>query len=145
LLLSLGTLSGQTKPNFSGTWQLNLDKSDFGGGGGPPDLTVTIRHSEPVIDVTETIGGQSESYRLTSDGKASTNRRDDGLEMTSTGGWDKQALTFTTKFNTPDGPVTFSDRLWLENEGRVMIVTRHITRPDGESDWRLVFDKQKQQ
>ena len=45
LIFSAAVLSAQTKPNFSGTWELNLGKSDMGGA--PiSKLVVQIEHKD---------------------------------------------------------------------------------------------------
>ena len=44
-------LSAQTKPNFTGTWELNVGKSDLGGA--PiTKLVVQIEHQDPALKYT---------------------------------------------------------------------------------------------
>ena len=141
LLLPFAVLLAEGKPNLTGTWELNLSKSDFGSRPGPPDLTLKVRHTDPVMDVTQTVGGETTDLRVGTDGKEYVNRTSDGMELKTVGSWDKDVVTFTTKFDTPGGAVTFKDRLSLESEGKVMKMTRHVTGPEGENDWTLLFEK----
>src|SRR4029079_14018283 len=42
----------QVKPNFSGTWNLDVAKSDFGPSTAPESMTMTIVHKDPSIKAT---------------------------------------------------------------------------------------------
>jgi hypothetical protein len=60
------------KPDFSGTWKLNFDKSDFGFLGAPTANTLKIVHHEPEVKLDdEQTGGMSPYHvivRFTTDG-----------------------------------------------------------------------------
>ena len=40
------------KPDFSGEWKLNIDKSNFGPIPPPTSLTQTVDHKDPALNVT---------------------------------------------------------------------------------------------
>jgi len=65
----------QTKPNFSGTWKMNADKSKFEGGGGPSGITIKIDQKDSAItesvDVQDGSGDQAVEVKYTLDGKES--------------------------------------------------------------------------
>src|SRR5687768_3835638 len=53
LLALFGAASAADKPNFSGVWKMNLDKSAYGPV--PPPLTFvrTVQHADPSITILE--------------------------------------------------------------------------------------------
>lgn len=82
LVLGLVGLA-QEKPNLSGTWVLDKEKSDppgmgMGGRGGfNPDVTLIIEHQEPVLKIKRIIkterGEQVQELLYTTDGKENVN------------------------------------------------------------------------
>src|SRR5262245_6610142 len=67
------SISGtQTKPDFSGTWKLNREKSKFAGGG-PDNLLIKIDHKEPSFvedwKMSTPDGERSFQAKYTTDGK----------------------------------------------------------------------------
>ena len=53
------SMIAQSKPNFSGTWKLNLAKSDFGPLPAPDSRTDVIDHNDPTMKInTSQSGGQ---------------------------------------------------------------------------------------
>src|SRR6266571_3218363 len=82
LLLSLSGYA-QTKPNFTGTWKLNVGKSDFGPVAGPSSRTDVITHTADAIkDEVASEGDQGKvNYTI--------NMKTDGTEsMVHAGGRD---------------------------------------------------------
>jgi hypothetical protein len=73
-VMALG-LSAQksNKPDFSGTWQLDLQRSRLGNVPPPKSLTIQIEHNEPQIRIftvtTNETGETNETLELTTDGK----------------------------------------------------------------------------
>ena len=76
--LALAT-SLAAKPNFSGTWTLNVSKSDFGMLPGPTSRTDVIEHNDPALKDTVTQetqqGPQNATLNYTTDGKEATNEQ----------------------------------------------------------------------
>jgi hypothetical protein len=135
--LSFAFAQTPNKPNFSGKWKLNTAKSDFGGGPALPDLAVEVRHKDPEMLLTQTVQGQSLEFKLGTDGKEYSNETPDGT-MKTTMRWDGDALAVVSDYA---GNATFKDRWWIEDKGRTMRLTRHISGANGEADWSLVLDK----
>ena len=48
-------VAGQSAPNLSGTWTLQVDKSDFGMMPGPTSRTDVIDHQEPKLTIKRTV------------------------------------------------------------------------------------------
>ena len=55
--LVVGAGQAQAKPNFSGDWKLNLEKSNFGPMPGPDKLTMKIDHKDPSMKVSQSQSG----------------------------------------------------------------------------------------
>jgi hypothetical protein len=117
LALSTLTLAAQSKPNLTGTWELNTDNSDLGGA--PiSKLTVQVEHNNPVLKYTATgnAGGEdfSESETISTDGKPTKDSRG----ATVTAHWDGKALVIET--TSPDGATSDSSRLVLSADAKTM-------------------------
>src|SRR5882724_2059958 len=112
LYLTSATIAAD-KPDFSGEWNLNIVKSDFGGRKPTPiGAVLKIDHKDPVLRVTRTIatetGVLTTEVVYSTDGKETTNkltaalfpdgRRElpPGREMKNTARWDDTALVIET-------------------------------------------------
>jgi len=91
LLFAAVALFGEDHPNFTGTWKLNVQKSETGGSG-VTELVVDVDHKDPVFKYTVkgSAGGQQfeESETFTTDGKPS--RDSHGILVKTT--WDGPSL-----------------------------------------------------
>lgn len=67
----------EAKPNLSGTWKLNVAKSDFGPLPAPSARTDKIEQSDPNLKIAITQSGEQGEFTYTmaytTDGKESTN------------------------------------------------------------------------
>jgi hypothetical protein len=141
--------SAQDKPNFSGTWVLDIAASDFGQFPTPDSQVEVIEHHEPNIKLTRTMkseaipgGGGTIQRSYTTDGKE--NKDESGPRpMTSTSNWEKSALVTLTKIEIPDGKMEIKESWLMAPDGKQMTVTREFNGPMGESAQKLVFNRQK--
>ena len=138
LTLTTLTLNAQSKPNLTGTWELNAEKSDLGGA--PlSKLTVQVDHKDPVLKYTATgnAGGEdfSESETISTNGKPTTDSR--GAKVTAH--WDGNTLVIET--TSPDGATSDSSRLAVAADGRTM--TRDYDRKGAEGSQKRheVYDE----
>src|SRR5258708_21072762 len=73
------SLAAQSKPNFSGTWKLNVSKSDFGPLPGPDSQSNVIEHNDPVLKVNVSVEGpqgkQNFNFTYTTDAKEVINNQ----------------------------------------------------------------------
>src|SRR5713226_6378521 len=94
------SLVAQSKPNFSGTWKLNVAKSDFGPLPAPESRTDVIEHSDPNLkDVVSAQGAQGKqdfTANYTTDGKEVTNKMGP-REVKSTASWEGNNLVVNSK------------------------------------------------
>ena len=139
------TASSGSKNNYSGTWKLNVAKSDFGVLPPPDSRTDVIDHKDPAIKVATTQDGaqgkQDFVLTMTTDGKEATNSPG-GLELKSTGGWEGSNLVVSTKLKFQDNDVAIKTVWLLSDDGKTMTQNAHITSPMGEFDQKMVFEKQ---
>ena len=138
------TASGP-KPNYSGTWKLNVSKSDFGVLPGPDTRTDVIEHNDPALKVaTSQDGAQGKQdfvLAITTDGKEATNNVG-GMELKSTGTWEASNLVVNTKLKFQDNDVAIKSTWQLAPDGKTLTLVAHLTSPMGETDQKMVFEKQ---
>jgi hypothetical protein len=153
-----GAVFAQAKPDFSGTWTLDRDKSEMpqmGGAGGRPggggmgapmgDVTVTIKQSADTVTIEQKMGetgSRTLTYKL--DGSESVNQGMCGGEAKSTTKWDGNKLVTesTQTFNGPNGEMTMKSKevRSLDADGTMHVeVTRET--PRGTNTSKLVFKK----
>jgi hypothetical protein len=138
----VGPAYSQTKPDFSGTWKLNAQKSDFAGDPMPESLVAKIEQKSNVFKyvVDGAANGQDfhEELEVPIDGKEHPGPGDfPGTMMMK---WEGSAITFELK--TTDGTMTQEGRFHLSDDGKVITRDSHGKSPDGESKRHEVYDKQ---
>lgn len=142
LALSAGAFA---KPNFSGNWKLNPEKSDFGPMPPPEKMERSITQEESTIKWNQVQVGQQGEVKsemtYTTDGKPSTNKTPRG-EVTGTAAWDGDVLTITTKREVQGMEITQAERWSLSEDGKTITINNKVTAPQGEFDLKVVFDKQ---
>jgi hypothetical protein len=148
ILTALPLLSalGQQKPDFSGTWKLNVAKSDFGQLGGPTGRTDVITHKEPSISNNVTVetaeGKQEYTVNYTTDGKEATNKIGP-REVKSTLKWVGSELKINAKFLYNEMDVTAEYTWSLSPDGKTLTISAHFTSSMGDADQKFVFEKQE--
>jgi hypothetical protein len=133
------------KPNYSGTWKLNVAKSDFGPIPGPDTRTDVIEHNDPMLKVTTSQDGaqgkQEYTLNMTTDGKEAINKPG-GLEVKSIGGWEANNLVINVKLKFQDNDVEAKATWLLSEDGKTLTQNQHLTTAMGELDQKMVFEKQ---
>ena len=139
LTLSAVILSAQSKPNLTGTWVLNVSKSDLGGA---PVTAVTaqVEHHDPVLkySVKGTADGQGfeETETLTTDGKPSTDSHGNQIIARWDGG------TLAVDINNSDGSPLYQARLTLSADGK-NLTRDFVGKSAGDTQKRHeIYDKQ---
>jgi hypothetical protein len=148
------TASAQGKPNFSGTWALNAEKSTQpqggqGGGarmmGGAANMTVKQDASTLTIESTRANrdgGTIPMTTKYTLDGKEATNTTNFG-ESKSTATWDGNTLKVVTKrtFERDGQSTTMTTTEEWTMAGSNLQVKRTATTPNGDRVTTSVYDK----
>jgi hypothetical protein len=136
-------------PNFTGTWTIDLAKSDFGPMPPPDSVVHTIEHKEPnikIVTAQKSAQGESTNERmLTTDGKPNVNKVRMGgpdQEVTSTSKWVGKTLNTIMKVDIQGTPLDFNDTWKLSDDGKVLTIVREIKSPQGDFAATTVFNKQ---
>ena len=133
----------QAATNFSGEWKLNLAKSDYGPAPQPEFMTRTIKHDDPVLQIsTHQKGAQGEAtteLKYTTDGKPVENAKPPSKGSAK---WDGDKLVIDSVRDFQGTDLKFHEVWSLSADGKVMTINNHATVPQGEFDLVLVFDKQ---
>jgi len=146
LLVAALSLTAMAKPNLSGTWKLDVAKSEFGNMPGPASMTRVITHNDPAIAVKTTQAGPRGEFttelKYTTDGKESVNTTRMG-DVKSNVSWDGDTLVVKFKVNNPNaGELNIEERWDLESGGKSMIVKTKITGAAEAMGRKMIFTKE---
>jgi hypothetical protein len=133
------------KPDFSGEWILNLNRSEYGAQAAPKNIVQKIIHKDPdmTIDYLETSPfDQSVKYtsKYRTDGKETSNLVL-GNEVKSTVAWDGRELSVHSWMTFGGRNIDMKDRWKLAENGTTLIIVRHLEGNAGVFDQTIVFDK----
>ncbi|HXJ15579.1 MAG TPA: hypothetical protein VNM68_00080 [Candidatus Polarisedimenticolia bacterium] len=134
-------------PNLSGTWKLDIAKSDFGAGQPPASQVDTIEMNGVSCKVTTDqkggfMGDTTYAESFTTDGKESTWSGMGGSEVKGTAQWEGNTLVVNAKTSFQGSDVTIKDTYTLGEDGKTLHVTSHAGTSMGDFDSKMVFDKQ---
>jgi hypothetical protein len=136
-------------PNFTGTWNLDASKSDFGPMPPPESIVHVVDHKEPSVKIVTTQkGAQGEvttERQLTTDGKENVNKMRVGpteQEVKSTTKWSGKALTTAFKLDMQGNVFDVSDSWKVSDDGKVLTIVRDIKTAQGDFTTTTVYNKQ---
>ena len=145
LILGLAAIPALAAPNLSGTFKLNVSKSDFGQAPPPNSMTRTVTHAEPKLKVvtrqSSDMGDSEFEANYTTDGKECTNVMR-GNPIKSTVKWDGDTLLVNSKSSYNGNDITITDKWSLSADGKTLTILRHFASSMGEMDTKLVLEKQ---
>jgi hypothetical protein len=137
----------EAKPNFTGEWQMDTSKSDFGKFPVPTAILRKIVQTGADLSI-ETIqrtssGEQTARVHYRTDGGDTTNQLASG-PATSHAFWDGQTLVIrTTMKSKGDLQVLMEERWDLSPDGKTLTTASHIETSKGSTDLKLVCEKIK--
>lgn len=139
--LCISIATAQTKPNFSGTWKMNPQKSKFASGG-PDAILIKIDHKEPALTESWSIstpnGERSFEAKYTIGGKEAE-QEVMGRTAKTQAKWDGDALVI--EWQSEGG--MFKRKITLSADGKTMTKAVTQTRGDGQqAEDTVVFEKQ---
>ena len=133
------------KPNFSGDWRIDSDKSTFGPMPPPASLTRKVEHNDPSMTVAESRSGpqgdQTITMKYSTDGKETTNSFM-GADVKCTATWDGSTLVISSKAEFGGNEIKLTNRWTLSDDGKVLTDAVHVAAPQGEVDLTYVMNKQ---
>jgi len=140
-----GTATMSAKPNFTGVWKLNVDKSDFGPIPGPESETDTIDHNDPNLKLAVNQQGSQGKLQyelaIMINGKEETHKLGE-REVKTTTQWEGSNLVVSTKLMFQDNEVLLKAVYTLSLDGKTVTNNTHFSSAMGEADQKLVFEKQ---
>ena len=146
-LVLLSSSGFSQKVNFSGTWNLNTEKSELGDEFSLAPNSIILDHSKKVIDVEKNGEFQGQSYttndHFTLDGVECENPGWMGALKTSTATWDKKTKVLKISSTIPmeDGSEVVIIEEYVMN-GDNLVIETSAASDYGEMVERFVFDKQ---
>jgi hypothetical protein len=145
LLMIAAAAHAADKPNFSGTWKMDRDKSVFGPVPPTESLVLAIDHKEPAISVHQTSDGPEGPRDVTSkystDGKESTNDFM-GTPVKSKVHWDGQTLMIDSSLDAGGMEVKVASKWTLAADGKTLNDVVNISSPQGDLEITYVLVKQ---
>jgi hypothetical protein len=137
ILVSSVALVAQNHPNFTGTWKLNVAKSEMGATQ-VTELTVEVDHQDPVLKYVARgkADGQpfEETESVTTDGKPSRDSHGVNVEAN----WDGPNLVIAG--TADDKSMVYLVRLSLSKDGKT--ITRAFTYKDDPEQRHEIYEKQ---
>ena len=136
------------KPDFSGTWTLDVAKSDMGkarlsaGALEASKLTIVIKQSPAVLATTRNVGRGPETTILKLDGSESINKSPSGLDIRSTSRWEGPTLVTKSVMSTGHGTTESTLVRSLSADGKVMTIDTTIKTSNGVKKQKLIYNKQ---
>ncbi len=133
------------KPDFSGAWVVNPQKSQLADWAKYDSTTITIEHKEPKLRfhrVSVKAGKTDESsYELTTDGVEKV-EKDGGMTVTSRLSWEGEVLVLQNRMVLPDGrEATNTVRYTLKDGGKTFVAEEKFRGPVRKYDNLWVADK----
>jgi hypothetical protein len=133
------------KPDFSGDWKMDADKSAFGPMPPPTAMTRKIDHKDPMVSVNESRSGAQGDMNMTmkysTDGKETTNSLM-GNDVKSKAAWEGKVLVINNTGNFGGADVKFTEKWTLSDDGKTLTAVQNITAPQGEFELTFVLLKQ---
>jgi hypothetical protein len=134
-------IAAQTKPDFSGVWKMNREKSKFEALEKVRDVVAKIEHKEPNFSESMTMTSSDEDQTV--EAKYTTDGKETSVEfpfgpVKATAKWEGAALTVEWK---TEGFYVLR-KYTLSADGKTLTVTGRHSTPNGDDDGTMVFEKQ---
>ncbi len=133
------------KPDFSGTWTLDMAKSDMGQArpsSMAAKVTIVIKQTPAVLTTTRKAGEHSDTAIEKLDGTESINKSPGGQDIKSTNRWEGSTLITKSVMSTGQGTVESTFVRTLSTDGKVMTIETTMKTPNGINKKRLIYNKQ---
>jgi hypothetical protein len=145
LLLFLVAVGGaQTRPDFSGTWKQNLEKSPTKSSWLKSYVNKIELQNANLKVTTTTVGDRGErTYdRTYVIGKEEKSQDREGDQFTTNVKWEDNRLVFETVEKEHDA-VSNSKEVWaLSDDGKTLTKNIHRSGPRGDSDQKYILERQ---
>jgi len=138
---------GGSHPDLSGTWNLDIPKSNFGQGQPPASEVDTITESGDSMKIVAAqkggmMGDTNNTETFTTDGKPSTWDGMGNTKVNGTAQWDGNNLVVDAKTSFQGSDVTIKQTYSLSADGKTLMCVLHAGTSMGNFDSTSVYDKQ---
>lgn len=145
LVAACGLTFAQAKPDFSGEWKMNSEKTNYGMIPKPEKMVRKIEHADPNLSIASTQSGPrgeiSSQLKLVINGKEQINKIGNA-EIKITPRWDGAVLRIDSKRPFQDAELVTQEKWMLSEDGKMLTIATHIIAPKGAVDITVVLDKQ---
>jgi hypothetical protein len=143
LLMVAGSVLAADKPDFSGEWKMNPEKSDYGPVPKPSSVTRKITHKEPSLTIVEeqvqNNAKQVTTRTMTTDGKPVT-LDINGTQVNCSATWENNTLIVNSSADAFD--IKFLEHMALSADGKVLTSDILVFSSQGDAALTIVYDKQ---
>ena len=141
-----GSVLALGKPDFSGTWTLDMAKSDMGHGRpsapSAAKVTIVIKQTPAVLATTRNVGKGPQTAIEKLDGSESINKSPSGQDSRSASRWVGSTLVTKSVMSTGQGTVETTFVRSLSADGKVMTIDTTMKTRNGETKKKLIYNKQ---
>lgn len=140
------------RPDLSGTWTLNLDKSNYDQVPPPQDETLVFSRNGSTYSIATSSDNDrgKEVYTLpfTTDGNETPTPKGTFADtatlqyLSTKGEWEGASLVLTQKITYESGAGSLKSTFTLSADGKTLTRVMHISVEQGEFDTTSVYDKQ---
>lgn len=139
--------TGGAHPDLSGTWNLDVAKSNFGQGQPPASEVDTITESGDTIKIVDAqkggmMGDTNTTETFTTNGQPSTWSGMGNSKVTGTANWQGDKLVVNAKTSFQGSPVTLKETYSVSTDGKTLTHVLHAQTGMGNFDSTSVYDKQ---
>lgn len=143
-MVSAVSVSAHAAPDFSGTWVLDVNKSDLGMNNPAAKaqikkVVLIIKQTATKLSIERSIGDVA-VYNL--DGSESVNSLPSGGQSKTTMNWVGDTLVAKTISNASGTNIRMTDVRSLSANGKEMVLRVSLQMPSGERKQTLVYTKQ---
>lgn len=139
------TATAESHPNFTGTWVMNPEKSDWGGVEAPGSMRYVIRHTGGNLVLLSTQDSVTKRMEMSTDGQERMTEEDADSEIWARVYWDGKTLVWEGRRKAKPAhqvePAHWTSRWSLSEDGKVLTVKREITVVQGTLEQSIQLDK----
>lgn len=135
----------ESRPNFSGTWVMNPEKSDWAEMKPPDTMRYVIRHTGGSLTLISTQDSVTKRLEITTDGQERMTEEDAESEILARVYWDGKTLVWQGRRRAKPAhqidPLSWTSHWSLSEDGKTLTVKRQITVVQGTLDQTIEFDR----
>jgi hypothetical protein len=144
--VAIAPAQSSTRPNFTGIWNLDKEKSDFGGLPAPQSARYLIRHVGAKLEMQLEQDSHTTRVDIIPDGQEHLLETLPDAENFARVYWDGSVLVFDGRIKPSSSsqsvPIKWISRWSLSPDKRAITIERHLTAQQASADQKLIYDKE---